>query len=230
MISVFHKNQKLIVIISGVIILLFIFSSIGYMGASSISAVSKSDAVAMVGKEKIKRSLFDSLYNNQSKRLAQMGMDLDDAQVKTFLEGQTVNSMVRETALHQEAMKAGFGVSDYEIGYIVQSMFNVGGIFNKQAYIAYTKENFRMMPDEFEDIMRYSQISGAYSRVVPTPFKLTPDEIAFSYQTQNGNMKDFEKNKTLFTPTLEESKTATAQKMFFDNFNKTTEVKVYALD
>lgn len=58
-------------------------------------------------------------------------------------------------------------------------------------------------------------------------YKLTPEEIKFSYKIQNGNMKDFEKNKKDFASTLLDTKMETAQQAFFDQFNNEVEIKTY---
>lgn len=230
MISVFHKNQKLIVAISAVIIMLFILSSVGYMGFSGIKSYVSESPAAKVGNTEISQKLYYTLLNSRVKQMANAGIDTDDAQIKNYIQSLVLSSLVREEAFYQSAQKLGLGVSDYEIGYIIHSMFNMGGVFNKAAYVAYTKENYRMMPEDFEALMKHNQVAAMYSSLIATPFKVTPGEALYSYKTQNKNTKNFEKDKALFLPTVVEAKTEAGQRMYFDHFANTTEIKEYPLD
>lgn len=230
MISVFHKNQKLIVIISAVIIFLFILSSIGYMGFEGVRGAFNGAAVAKVGDAEISGRLYNTLLNMQARQMAAAGAEFDDASLAQYLKMAVLSSLVREEAFYQSAKKMGLGVSDYQIGYTVQSMFNIGGIFNKQAYIAFAKENYRMRPQEFEALLEHNLTAEMFTGIINSPFKVTPAEAEYSYKTQNGSMKNYAKDKALFLPTVAETKNETAARLFFDNFASNTEIQEYNLD
>lgn len=221
MISLFHKNQKIIVIISAVIILLFIFSSIGYMG---VSGVTSNNSVAVVGKEKISANMYETLTAGQLRQIRAMGVE-DNEQMRAMVQSQVLGALIRESALYQSARAAGFGTSDYQIAFLVHRMFNVGGIFSKNQYVDYLLENYRMKPAAFEKYLKHSLTAAIFERSVIQPFKLTPQEIEYVYQGQHGSMKDFAKNKEQFIPTVSESKNQAAMQMFFDHFSKTTEIR-----
>ena len=230
MISALRKNRKILTIVSGVIILLLVLSSVGYMGYYSASGALANGTVAIVGKDKVKRNLYDNLVNLQLKELGGRGADTEDPAVRQYVQQAVLASEVRELALAQRAEQAGLGVSDYQIGYNINKMFSAGGTFNKNAYVAYIRENYHMLPEDFEEMMERGETASLYNSLIPAVFKATPDELAFGYQTQTGSMKDYDTSKALFAPTVLETKTQQAQRFFYDNFYKTTEVKQYSLD
>ena len=82
-------------------------------------------------------------------------------------------------------------------------------------------------PAQFEEQIRRSKLADRFRLALYSVYKLTPEEVRFAYLTQNGNMKDFEKNKKDFEKQLFQTKMETAQNAFFDDFNNRVEIKTY---
>ena len=105
--------------------------------------------------------------------------------------------------------------------------FNQNGQFNKAAYEHAVRYQLGVTPAQFEDQIRRSKLADRFRMALFSIYKLTPEELRFSYQMQNGDMKDFEKNKKDFERQLFETKMETAQQAFFDDFNNRVEIKTY---
>ena len=104
------------------------------------------------------------------------------------------------------------------------------GAFNKQAYEAAVRRAAGVSAAEFEEQLRRSKLADRFRGTLYSFYKLTPAEIQYAYQTQHGNLKDFESNKKEFLPQLMDTKMETAQKAFFDDFNQKIEIKTYLQD
>ncbi|WP_428898205.1 SurA N-terminal domain-containing protein [Parelusimicrobium proximum] len=226
--SIFYKYKKPILVVT----LLFFLGGVFYVGASAVSAVAPGSAVATVGKGKVKFSTYETLVNLQLRQLQQLDIDLDnidEEELVNSIRAQVLSSMITEEALYQSADKAGIGISDYEIAYEIKSspMFNYGGIFSKQIYTDALRQTFKMHPSEYEEFMKHSKMAQMFATVSGSVFRMSPEETAFVYQSQHGNMKDYDKNKALFEETTLEGKLEAGQKIFFTYFNdhNVTEIK-----
>jgi hypothetical protein len=54
--------------------------------------------------------------------------------------------------------------------------------------------------------------------------------MQYSYAVEHGNAKNFEADKTDFAAQLMDTKMATAQQGFFDEFNKDVKIKTFLKD
>ena len=84
-----------------------------------------------------------------------------------------------------------------------------------------------MTPAQFEEQLRRDKLANRYRQTLYSFYKLTPEEIKYAYQVQNGNLKDFDANKQDFAATLMDTKMETAQKAFLDDFNNHVEIKTF---
>lgn len=212
--SIWPKIKNVIL----VLIVLALLAPVGYLGAESLYRRSSYSLAAKVGREKLQRSAYENKIRTQLIALRSAGLDMEDEQILPFLKQQVLNSMVSESALYQSAVDADIYVSDAQLGYelSMNPEFNYGGIFNKRAYVSALRYNFNMRPAEYEEMLKRQQMGRLYSTLLALSFKLTPDELAFVYGTQHGSMKNFEKNKAEFIPTVIENKIGAAQKLYSD--------------
>lgn len=227
MISFLIKYKKSILIVT----LAFFIGSIIYIGLDSYRRGHFSSTAAKVGSTDISYRELYRAADTRTRALRNQGVDVDEELTK-FINQQVLSGLISEEVLNQAAHKAGLQVSDYEVAYDIQSspMFAQNGQFSKQAYEYAVKHSVGMTPAEFETQIRKSKLADRFRMLLYSHYKLTPEEIKFSYKIQNGNLKDFDKNKKEFASALMDTKMETAQKAFFDQFNNEVEIKTFLQD
>ena len=228
MISFLIKHKKSILIIT----LAFFLGSIVYLGLDAYHRGNFSTVSAKVGSQKISYRQLSRLTEDRAKVLRNQGVDVDENTL-AFLRQQMLAALISEEVLSQAAAQAGMAVSDYEIAFDIKNMGLGGdpqGAFNHTAYAANVRRATGLTPAEFEAQLRQSKLANRYRTSLYSFYKLTPAEIQYAYQTQHGNLKDFEKNKKEFAAQLMDTKMETAQKAFFDDFNQRVDIKTYLKD
>lgn len=224
MISFLIKYKKAILIIT----LGFFIGSIAYIGLDSYQRGSFKDTAAIVGDAKITfRNLFKAA-EAQARVHRNNGVEIDENMMKG-LNQEVLNGLISEEILNQAAQEFGLAVADYEIALDIHSsaQFNQDGQFNKTAYEYAVKHQLGVTPAQFEEQVRRSKLADRFRMALYSIYKLTPEEVRFAYLTQNGNMKNFEKNKKDFEKQLFETKMQTAQQAFFDDFNNRVEIRTF---
>lgn len=227
MISFLIKYKKVILIIT----LAFFLGSIVYLGANAYSRSGGAQIAAKVGSHAITNRTLYRFTEEQANALRHQGLDLDENTLQ-FLRQQVLASLVNEEVLNQAAHKAGMTVSDYEIASEIRRspLFNQGGSFNKTAYENYIRRVTKMSPAEFENIFRKGKLAQRFQAVLAAHYKLTPQEIKQVYQSQHGNLKNFDENKADFAAQLLETKLGTALPAFFDRFNQEVSIQIINQD
>ncbi len=224
MISFLIKYKKSILIIT----LAFFIGSIGYIGLDSYRRGTFSSNVADVGSAPITYRTLYKAAEAQARVLRNNGVDVDEDMMK-IINQQTLSALISEEVLNQAAKEFGMAVADYEVAFDIHSspQFNQNGQFNKTAYEYAVRHQLGVTPAQFEEQIRRSKLSDRFRMALFSIYKLTPEEVRFAYQTQNGNMKDFDKNKDAFERQLFETKMETAQQAFLDDFNNRVEIRTY---
>lgn len=224
MISFLIKYKKAILIIT----LAFFIGSIGYIGLDTYQRGTFKDTAATVGNEKITYRALYKAADAQARLLRNNGVDVDENMAK-LLNQQVLSGLISEEVLNQAAKDFGMAVADYEVALDIHSspQFNQDGQFNKTAYEYAVKHQLGVTPAQFEEQIRRSKLADRFRMALYSIYKLTPEEVRFAYLTQNGNMKNFEKNKKDFEKQLFETKMETAQQAFFDDFNNRVEIRTF---
>ncbi len=224
MISFLIKYKKIILILT----LAFFIGSIIYIGLDSYQRGAFNTNAAIVGNTPISYRALQKATEAQARVLRNNGVDVDEDMNK-YLSQQALNGLISEEVLNQAAKEFGMTVADYEIATEIQSAapFNQNGQFNKMVYEQVVKRQLGVSPAQFEDQLRRSKLADRFRMALFSIYKLTPEEIRYSYQIQNGNMKKFEANKKDFEKQLFETKLETAQRAFFDDFNNRIEIKTF---
>ncbi len=227
MISFLIKHKKIILIIT----LAFFLGSIVYLGADAYRRGNFNNTAAQVGSADISYRDLYRLTEDRARALRNQGVDVDEDMMK-FLRQQFLAALISEEVLNQAAQQAGLAVSDYEVAYDIKTspLFSQNGQFSKEAYEYVLKRNIGISPAEFEKQLRRGKLADRFRGVLYSFYKLTPEEIKYAYQTQHGNLKDFEKNKADFAAQLMDTKMETAQTGFFDQFNSEVEIKTFLQD
>ncbi len=227
MISFLIKHKKIILIIT----LAFFLGSIVYLGADAYRRGNFSNTVAQVGSSDITYRELYRVSEDRARVLRNQGVDVDETMMK-YLQQQFLAALISEEVLNQAAHRAGLEVSDYEVAYDIQTspFFSQNGQFNKAAYEYALKRSVGMSPAEFEKQLRKGKLADRFRGVLYSHYKLTPEEIKYSYKKQHGNLKNFDQNKADFSDQLLDTKMETAQKGFFDQFNNEVEIKTFLQD
>lgn len=167
-----------------------------YLGLDSYSRGAFSTTAATVGGTEISYRQLYKVSEDRARAIRNQGIDVDEDMTK-FIQQQVLAALISEEVLNQAAHKIGLNVADYEIAYDIQSapQFNDNGRFNRQAYAYALKHSLGMTTAEFEEQLRKTKLADRFRGVLYSHYKLTPEEIKYSYKVQNGNMKDFEKTK-----------------------------------
>ena len=224
MISFLIKHKKSILVIT----LAFFLGSIVYLGLNAYSRSNYSLTAAKVGNTSISYRELDRVTEQRANVLRNQGVDVDE-DMRNFLQQQVLSSLISEEILNQAAQHAGLAVADYEVAYDIKTSpwFAPEGKFNKEQYEYIIRQNFRVSPVEFEQQYRRDKLANRFRQVLYSFYKLTPEEIKHSYQTQHGNLTNFEANKRDFAAALMDTKMETAQKAFLDDFNNTVKVQSF---
>lgn len=222
MISFFIKHKKSILIIT----LAFFLGSIVYIGLDAYSRSNYSLNAAKVGGQAITYRDLYKLSDRQTNQLRSQGIDVDEDMVK-FLQQQTLNSLILVEMLTQAAQKAGLHVSDYEVAYDIKTspLFATNGQFDKAQYAYAVRQMYQVAPAEFEQQYRRQTLADRFRQTLYSMYKLTPEEVKYSYQVQHGNLDGFEANKQDFVPALLETKLETAPNAFFEDFQNTVKIQ-----
>ena len=224
MISFLIKHKKSILIIT----LAFFLGSIVYLGLSAYSRSNYSLTAAKVGSETISYRDLYRLSEQRANQLRSQGVDVNE-EMNEFLQQQVLASLVSEEILNQAAHKAGLAVADYEVAYDITTSpwFAPEGKFDKKVYEYALQSSARTTPAEFENQLRRDKLANRFRQVLYSFYKLTPEEIKWAYQTQHGNLNNFETNKRDFAAALMDTKMETAQRAFLDDFNNTVKVQTF---
>ncbi len=222
--SFFIKYKKSILIIT----LVFFLGSIAYLGLSAYSRSNSSLAAAQVGSQTISSRDLYRLADQRANQLRNQGIEVDEDMLK-FLQQQVLSSMVSEEILNQAAQKAGLHVADYEVAYDIHSSpwFAPDGKFDKAQYEYALRSSAHTTPAEFENQLRRDKLANRFRQTLYSLYKLTPQEVKWAYQTQHGNLTDYDANRTDFTVALMDTKMETAQKAFLDDFNSNVKIQTF---
>lgn len=224
MISFLIKHKKSILVIT----LAFFLGSIIYIGLDAYSRSNYSTTAATVGSQKISYRDLYRISDQQAQRLRNQGVEVNEDFLK-MIQQQVLSSMVSEEILNQAAQEAGIFVSDYEVAYDIKTSpwFAPDGKFDKAQYEYVLKASAGVTPSQFEEQLRRDKLANRFRQTLYSFYKLTPEEIKYSYQVQNGSLEGFETNKQDFAAALMETKMETAQKAFLDDFNNRVEIKTF---
>ena len=222
MFSFLIKHKKSILVIT----LAFFIGSIIYIGLDSYHRVSSQTNAAMVGSTPITYRALRKASEAQAQLLRKNGLDVDE-NMNQFIMQQVLSGLINEEILNQSAREYGLVISDYELATEIHSAtpFIQNGQFNKVAYEQVLKHQLGMTPAQFEEQIRRSKLADRFRMALYSIYKLTPEEVKFSYKIQHGNLKNFEQNKKDFEKQLFETKMETAQRAFLDDFNNRVEIK-----
>lgn len=178
MISFLNKFKKVIL----VAIVVCFLGSLGYVGAGAIKEEYGPNApVAKVGKENIKYKDYDRMVRDLSKTLQNEEGEEEDFSKQEQLKQLVLSSLIFKSALKQEALSAGLGVSNMEVAYYIQNspLFNVSGSFSKNTYLWILRNNMGMTAAEYEQKLKDTKLAESYQEILTFVAKTSPQEEEF---------------------------------------------------
>lgn len=196
MISFFSKYRKGIFIGTVVIFMIGIFVGLGgYLFSGSRT----SEAVAVVGSEKIPYQKFRLQVGRMTDRMKDSGTEVTEA-VAERVKQEVLREMIVEEILCQQGEKAGLKVSDFEVAAEIQNtpQFQREGVFDPGIYFQTVWQQMRMKPEEYEAWRKRARLALKFRQLVFGGIKLSPSEIEEYYVKKNGSLRNFAKEKEKF--------------------------------
>lgn len=129
----------------------FLIGSVAFTGAQTFALTPLSAALVVNG-DKIPYKRYQTALSNRISR-EQGEMNPEKA---TALKNTTIQELVQETAILQEAERYGIVATNEEVAAFIRSVpaFQTEGRFNPNLYIQFVQQNMRMTPREFEEDRR----------------------------------------------------------------------------
>jgi peptidyl-prolyl cis-trans isomerase D len=188
LLSLMRKNAKswLIKFLMVIIAVVFIF----YFGYSFTS--SGSGKVATVNGEAITGQEYQKAYSQTlSKLQSQYQEAWNDNLIKTFnLEETTLNSLIQQEVLRQEAKRIGLDITEGEIQEIISQYhaFQTDGVFDNARYNALLADN-NLTAETFEESTAQSLLQQKISQFLTTFLALSDQEVKDMYIYANQKVK-----------------------------------------
>lgn len=219
MIAFLSKHRKPIFIGTVATFLIAIF-----VGLGAYAFIPDSEAVGEVRGEKLPYKMFSMKVNKITESLRNSGADMTDV-LKKGIYQQVFSDMVVNEYLHQEAIKAGMKITDFEVAMQIQSnpAFIDGGRFNPRAYVQAINSEFAMNPKEYEDWLKYELLVSKYKEFLISGIKITDTEMAMIASAVNP--KEFEKNRREYMNQYIKMKYSNMVNYMLTQFTKNNEVK-----
>ncbi|UCD88870.1 MAG: SurA N-terminal domain-containing protein [Desulfobacterales bacterium] len=184
----------LIKVLLGAIVVVFIFWGIGSFRAQRVGRV------ALVNGEQITLDEYRNAYNNLIEQLRQQFRNsLTEEMIKMLrVREQTLNQLIDNKLLVQEARRLKFRVSDKELAAAITQIeaFKRDGVFDNRLYQNVLSQ-IRMTPEDFEDSQREAMLIDKLRMLVNGGIKVSEQEAKEWFGWTNASVSiDF----TLFDP------------------------------
>ena len=188
LLSLMRKNAKswLIKFLMVIIAVVFVF----YFGYSFTT--SGSGKVATVNGEAITSQEYQKAYSQTLSNLQSQYQDAwNDSLIKAFdLERTTLNSLIQQKVLSQEAERIGLDVTDQEIQDIISQYqaFQTNGVFDNDRYSSLLANN-DMTAETFEASTAQSMLQQKFAQFLTTFLALSDQEVKDMYTYANQQVK-----------------------------------------
>ncbi|PID78263.1 MAG: hypothetical protein CSA18_02370 [Deltaproteobacteria bacterium] len=173
-----RASSWIVKFILGLIIVVFVFFGWGTYQSGKINEV------AEVNGEVITINEYKEAYGNMLNRIkAQFGGNLSSEMIKMFnIEKQSLNMLIEQMLILQEARKLGLTVSDEELGIYISKMdyFKTDNQFDADKYKKILAAN-RMSVEEFENNVRKDLTLKKVTSLVSGAVKVTDKELKAWY-------------------------------------------------
>lgn len=225
------KHKKIILF---AVILLVIISAVSYFlpdkfNVLSILNLSNSSLVAVVGGEKItKKDLSDRVEKNKEV-FKQQGVDLSDEKVLEKINKQTLDEMINEKVLLQNAKKEGITASDDEVSVAYDNLvskFKSKDDFNKElSALSFTEKSLKENINKQIVLKRYVEKNTDIKNITATKEEIR--NLYNSYKTNQKDMPNFEEIEKQLENEVKQQKIRVMVEAFIEKIKKETEIKIF---
>lgn len=181
-----YAGSWMIKVLLAAIVIVFIFWGVG-------NFKSRKDAqVASVNGEVISVEEYQKAYNNMIENYRrQFGSNIDEQMLKQLRLGrQTVDQLVNQRLLIQEAEKLGIKVTNLELAERIKQTpaFQDNGTFDKKRYTTLLSQN-RLSVEEFEQGTKQQMTINKLQEFIMSGAKISDDELRGWYNYENQMVK-----------------------------------------
>ncbi|MDE2292218.1 MAG: SurA N-terminal domain-containing protein [Elusimicrobia bacterium] len=225
MMSFLRRHKETLIIAVFIIFLVGIFVGLGgyyFTGADT------TEAVAIVGGQKIPYLRFRQRLNQTLEGLRAHGTNVDD-KVEAQVKQELLREMIVDELLAQQAEKMGLHVSDAELANAIQQTpaFQRDGRFDQALYFQAVQYTLKTTPAQFEADYRRMLLSAKLKAVIYRMAKVVPTEIRDEYQRSGGPLKDYEKNRDEFAKQLRQHRALDTVNYFLRQLSTQVEIRSF---
>jgi peptidyl-prolyl cis-trans isomerase D len=231
MIELIHKHPLIIKVLLAVVTLTFVVTGGWMLGKEDVA-----NFAAKVGKEKITMTQYQAALDRMHEfyRNLYKGNIPDDVMKRLDLNRRTIEALVDQKLLVDEAKKQGLTATDQELSDAItqnKSFQDASGRFDRSRYTQVLQSN-GMTPALYEHQVRDDMIAEKFRDMVKDSVYVTDDELRGFYKAQlAGQKKGFdEKEFQAQKENLRRMLTAAMQektvKSFLEGLRKTNNVEI----
>ncbi|OGS23661.1 MAG: hypothetical protein A2297_05925 [Elusimicrobia bacterium RIFOXYB2_FULL_48_7] len=220
-----RKNMRTIFLVT---IVGFFAGMLAGFGSYAFSNKS-TNSVAEVNGQAIPIRKYSMLFNRIMEDLRDKSTDITEEVVKKTRQ-EVVDDLIREEVFYGESKKYGIVVTDSELAANLQQVpaFQQNGRFDQRAYFQILAWKLKMTPAEFEESQRRQIAIAKLRYLISSGMKVTEPELQIEYMRKNqGNMKNFAKDREKFQQELLQEKTLAFMNDWYRSINSSLKIKVF---
>lgn len=182
--------------------------------------VAEDEIVVNVNDTEVTGTQYNPVYLQTKMRMYQFGQDIED---KDAIKDQTLDELIAQELLKQDADKQGITVSDDE----VQEEFDTFKEENKEQFAAYL-EQFQLTESNFKEQIQLSLLLEKYIDKEVKVEKVSDDEVKETYdklKEQNDELPKFEEAEEMIKNNLQEQKEQEALKSIIEKLKEKAKIK-----
>lgn len=225
------KHKKIILF---AVILLVIIGAVSYFlpdkfNILSILNLSNSSLAAVVGDEKITKNDLSDRVNKNKEVFKQQGFDLSDEKVLEKINKQTLDEMINEKVLLQNAKKEGITTSDDEVSVAYDNLvskFKSKDDFDKElSALKFTEKSLKENINKQIVLKRYVEKNTDIKNITATKEEIR--NLYNSYKTNQKDMPNFEEIEKQLENEVKQQKIRVMVEAFIEKIKKETEIKIF---
>lgn len=225
------KHKKIILF---AVTLLVIIGAVSYFlpdkfNILSILNLSNSSLAAVVGDEKITKNDLSDRVNKNKEVFKQQGVDLSDEKVLEKINKQTLDEMINEKVLLQNAKKEGITASDDEVSVAYDNLvskFKSKDDFNKElSALSFTEKSLKENINKQIVLKRYVEKNTDIKNITATKEEIR--NLYNNYKTNQKDMPNFEEIEKQLENEVKQQKIRVMVEAFIEKIKKETEIKIF---
>ncbi|MFH1724519.1 MAG: SurA N-terminal domain-containing protein [Elusimicrobiota bacterium] len=222
----FLRRYRQTLIIS--VFLIFLVGIFVGLGGYFFTGMDTTEAVAVVGGEKISYLRFRTQVNHYLDQSRGAGSEVTQ-QMAQRVKQEMLRDMIVNEILAQQADKMGLHVSNSELALSIQQSpgFQRDGRFDQDLYFRMVRSAFNSTPEEYERHQRRTMLSAKLKTLLFRGSKLAPAEVRDEYLRSRGSIVDFEAERAGFAQELQQKRALDAINFFLRQLSTQVEIRSY---